>query len=292
MANPAGRPQFTLALCNEVVGGLEFGAQCDLAARLGYDALEVAPFTLTDDPRKLTDHELARYRRTAEDAGVRVSSLHWLLTAPSGLSITSSDAAVRAATLEVMHALVAACAALGGSVLVHGSPHQRRLTTADAVGDAQRGREAFASVAAAAESAGVTYCIEPLSHHETDFITTLAEAESIVEQVASPALRTMLDTRAARLGESGDVEALLARGLASGTVAHVHINDSGGLAPGQGDDLFAGIFEVLLGAGYSGTVAVEPFEYLPDGPTTAARAIGYVTGLLEGIAPRNTRRRT
>jgi len=292
MTDPAGRPPFTLALCNEVVRELAFRDQCDLAARLGYHALEVAPFTLTDDPRKLTGHQLALYRRTAEDAGIRVSSLHWLLTAPNGLSITSPDAAVRSATLEVMHALVAVCAALGGSVLVHGSPHQRRLSTDDAMGDAQRGREAFAAIAAAAESAGVTYCIEPLSHHETNFITTLAEAESIVQQVASPALKTMLDTRAARLAESGDVEALLARGLAAGAVAHVHINDTSGLAPGQGDDEFAGIFEVLLEAGYSGTVAVEPFEYLPDGPTTAARAIGYVTGLLEAIALSNKRRST
>lgn len=281
--DPDRRPPFTLALCNEVVRELDFAAQCDLAARLGYQALEVAPFTLADDPRALTERELARYRRLAEDAGIRVSSLHWLLTAPSGLSITSPEPSVRASTLEVMHSLVDACVALGGSVLVHGSPQQRQLSQDDPEGDAQRGRDAFAAIAAAAEVAGVTYCIEPLSTKETRFINTVAEAEAIVTWVNSPAVRTMLDARAARLSEADSAERVLKRGLEAGTIAHVHLNDSNAKGPGQGADGFAGILEVLLDVRYAGTVAVEPFEYVPDGPTSAARAAGYVHGLLERL---------
>jgi D-psicose/D-tagatose/L-ribulose 3-epimerase len=29
---------------------------------------------------------------------------------------------------------------------------------------------------------------------------------------------------------------------------------------------------------------MEPFDYIPDGPTCAARAIGYVAGILEALA--------
>lgn len=279
---------FTLALCNEVVRELDFGAQCVLAASLGYGALEVAPFTLTDDPRKLTEHELTRYRQNAREAGIRVSSLHWLLSTPSGLSITSPDARVRSTTLEVMHALVDVCAALGGSVLVHGSPQQRTLSDDDPEGDAERGREAFAVIAAAAERAGVTYCIEPLSAQETSFINTVAEAEAIVKHVNSPGLRTMLDTRAARLAEVDSAEEVLRRGLAADMIAHVHVNDSSRLGPGQGDDGFAGVFDVLLRTGYAGIVAVEPFDYVPDGPASAARAAGFVQGVLEGLALQRT----
>lgn len=274
---------FTLALCNEVVGDLSFAAQCQLAAGLGYDALEVAPFTITSDPRQLTERQIGSLRRQADEAGVRISSLHWLLTAPSGLSITSADPAVRSATLEVMHALVDACSGLGANVLVHGSPQQRRLSDADPAGDAERGREAFATIAVAARSAGVTYCIEPLSTHETAFINTVAEAEAIVASVDNPGLKTMLDTRAARLSEPEAVEAVLRRGLAAGSIAHVHVNDSSRLGPGQGADAFAGVLAVLLEQGYAGTVAVEPFEYSPSGPTSAARAIGYMQGLVESL---------
>jgi D-psicose/D-tagatose/L-ribulose 3-epimerase len=34
---------------------------------------------------------------------------------------------------------------------------------------------------------------------------------------------------------------------------------------------------------YDGIVAVEPFDYVPDGPGCAARSIGYLQGVLEGI---------
>ncbi|HEX6020097.1 MAG TPA: hypothetical protein VFZ28_18525 [Burkholderiaceae bacterium] len=34
---------------------------------------------------------------------------------------------------------------------------------------------------------------------------------------------------------------------------------------------------------YRGLVAVEPFDYVPDGPGCAARAIGYLKGLVEAV---------
>ena len=36
---------------------------------------------------------------------------------------------------------------------------------------------------------------------------------------------------------------------------------------------------------YGGIVAVEPFDYVPDGPGCAARAIGYLRGIVEGLQP-------
>jgi len=279
----AARP-FAIALCNEVVRDRPFEAQCELAAALGYDALEVAPFTLAGDPAALGTAEAARLRRGAEAAGVRVSGLHWLLTAPPGLSITSADPAVRARTLAHMHAMIDLCAALGGDVLVHGSPDQRRLSDDDPAGDAERGRDAFAEVAEHARQAGVRYCIEPLSPQETRFVTNWAEAAAIVRAVDRPGLRTMIDTRAARLGETEPVGAVLERGLRDGTVAHVHLNDRNRRGPGQGDDGFADVVEVLLREGYAGTVAIEPFDYHPDGATAAARAVGYLQGLVEALA--------
>jgi hypothetical protein len=37
----------------------------------------------------------------------------------------------------------------------------------------------------------------------------------------------------------------------------------------------------LSEGGYAGTAAIEPFIYEPDGPACAARAIGYVRGVVE-----------
>jgi D-psicose/D-tagatose/L-ribulose 3-epimerase len=74
-----------IALCNEVLQPLPFAEQCRLAAALGYDGLEVAPFTLAADPSRITDAEATVYRRIAEDHGLSIDGLHWLLVAPAGL---------------------------------------------------------------------------------------------------------------------------------------------------------------------------------------------------------------
>src|SRR5689334_21240947 len=115
------------ALCNEVLQPLAFEQQCSIAAALGYDGLEVAPFTLAENPMDITDGQAGVYRRIAEDQGLEITGLHWLLVAPPGLSIVSSDDAVRDRTVRVMQRLVQLCSLMGGSYLVHGSPKQRKV---------------------------------------------------------------------------------------------------------------------------------------------------------------------
>jgi sugar phosphate isomerase/epimerase len=63
----------------------------------------------------------------------------------------------------------------------------------------------------------------------------------------------------------------------------VHLNDPNRRAPGQGALRFAPVLAALRTQGYTGTAAVEPFEYVPDGPGCAARAIGYLHGILETL---------
>jgi len=271
-----------ISLCNEVVRDLDFAAQCALAAALGYDGLEVAPFTLdAEAPHLLTASRRAELRRAATDAGIAITSLHWLLVAPAGLSITTADPAIRARTLDVMERLVALTADLGGTLLVHGSPGQRRVT---ADGDAARAEEAMARAGEWAARHGVTYCLEPLDAGQTNWCTTVAEAAAIVERIGNPALRTMLDTCAAGNGESEAVPALLERFVPTGVIAHVHLNDRNRRSPGQGSDHFGPVLAALRRIGYAGFAAVEPFDYVPDGPTSAARAIGYLRALEESHA--------
>ena len=120
-----------IALCNEVIGEMAFDAQCCFAAALGYDGLEVAPFTLGDEPHRLPATTVRATRQAADDAGIAITGLHWLLVKPKDLSITSDDDGIFKATLDVGLRLVDLCAELGGSVLVHGSPKQRMLPADD-----------------------------------------------------------------------------------------------------------------------------------------------------------------
>lgn len=268
-----------ISLCNEVIAGVPFAAQCDLAARFGYDGLELAPFTLSNEPHLLPPGERHSLRKAASDAGLAITGLHYLLRAPAGLSITSADKDVRETTLTVMRGLCGLAADIGANILVHGSPDQRRLEPGDEQGCWQRGVDAFAAVAGAAEKAGVIYCIEPLSRDQTPFVNTVAEAADIVRAIDNPALRTMIDCSSAGLAESESVPGLIRRWIPTGLIAHVHFNDPNRQGPGDGEVDFAPILTALRETGYSADASIEPFIYKPDGPGCAARGITYIRSL-------------
>jgi D-psicose/D-tagatose/L-ribulose 3-epimerase len=273
-----------LALCNEVLADVPLERQCEIAASLGYDGLEIAPFTLSESPERMTSAEIARVRRTVESAGLIVTGLHWLLVEPPGLSVTDPDPRVRQRTHEVVAALVRMCAELGGSVLVHGSPKQREIAPGETHAVARaRLVEFLAAAAELAQAEGVVYCIEPLAPRETALVNTVAEAAEIVREIERPALRTMIDCSAAGAAERVPVAALIDAWLPTGLIAHVQVNDPNRRAPGQGQMDFAPILAALRRQRYAGTVSVEPFEYVPDGIGAAAFAAGYLRGITEAL---------
>ena len=273
-----------IALCNEVIRELPFERQCAFARAVGYDGLEIAPYTLSDEPHRMGSGQIAAARAAAREAGIEVTGLHWLLIKPAGLSISSKDEKIRQRTLDVMLALIDQCAELGGRYLVHGSPHQRRIDPGETRAAAtQRAEECFAVAAERAQKAGVVYCIEPLSAEQTPLINTLEEAAAIVARIGNPALKTMLDCSAASRSEKESLPALMERWLPKGVIAHVQVNDRNRQGPGQGEQRFAPLVAALKKHGYRGDIAVEPFDYVPDGPAAAARAIGYLRGILEAI---------
>ena len=93
----------------------------------------------------------------------------------------------------------------------------------------------------------------------------------------------MIDCSAAGQAEAEPVDALVRRWLPSGLIAHMHFNDPNRRGPGEGDLAFAPILSALRAGGYTGDASIEPFVYQPDGPTCAARGIGYIRGILETL---------
>ncbi len=274
-----------LALCNEVLLPLSLAEQCEAAARMGYDALEIAPFTLTEDPTTLDAAAANQVRTTANSHGLVVSSLHWLLVKPEGLSLVTDDAALRRRTLDLLRRLIDFAAACGARVLVHGSPRQRSPEPGQSVADATARLEAaLAELAPHAAAAGVVYCIEPLGPFETNVINTVAEAAALVDRIASPAIRTMLDVSAASHSETDPVHEVLRTYLASGHIGHVQVNDKNRRGPGQGDTDQRPVLQVLKDMRYTGWVAVEPFEYLPDGPGCAEISARHVLNIWRDLS--------
>jgi sugar phosphate isomerase/epimerase len=272
-----------LALCSEVVRDLRFPEMCRFAARVGYDGIELAPAALSAEPHRLPAGKIAEARRIAEDSGIAITGLYCLMHAPRGLSITTADSGARKLTFEVIGRLCDLCAALGGRYLVHGSSQYRQLDPGDPAGGRARGVAAFAHAAKCAQAAGVTYLVEPLRPSRTAFINTVAEAAEVVDAIGSLHLKAMLDCCSASESESEPLVDVLDRWLPTGKIAHVHVNDANHRGPGQGDVRFSGIIAALKRGGFGGVIGVEPFVYEPDGPACAARAVGYLRGVMETL---------
>jgi sugar phosphate isomerase/epimerase len=203
--------------------------------------------------------------------------LHWLLAAPPGLQVSTNDAVLRALSWDYVKRLIDLCADLatpGGRqrpVVVFGSPKQRSSAAgSSATAAVQFFKDGMASVAPHAESREVTLLVEALSPAQTDVITSLAEAVSVVEQIASPAVETMFDVHNA-VAESEPHGVLIDRYFQH--IKHVHVNEMDGREPGMGDYDFLNLLRKLSEMNYAGWVSLEAFDFSRNPRDVAARAI-------------------
>ena len=262
------------AICNELFEGWPWEKVCDFTRGLGYEGLEVSPFTLADSAEAVSPQRRAELRRAAESRGVEVLGLHWLLVKPPGLYITHPDPAVRRRTSDYFLQLVDLCADLGGAVLVIGSPKQRSLlpgVTRERAWDFTK--EVFRPVLDPAEKRGVTLAFEPLGPAETDFVNTVAEAKRLVDQIGHPNFRINLDVKAMS-SESMSIPDVIRS--AKGYVAHVQVNDPNLLGPGMGDVKYEPIVAALREVGYDGWLSVEAFDFRAGAERIARMSIEYL----------------
>lgn len=265
---------------------MPFEAACAQIQELGYEGVEIAPYTLAEDATGLTPEERARIRGILESSKLQLAGMHWLLASPPGLHATSRDEAVRKTTWDYVHGLIDLCADLsreaeGASpVLVFGSPKQRSSS------GGMTAREAtdiftheLAHTAPHAESRGVTIALEALSADQTDVVTSLGEAVAIVKQIGSPAIQTMFDTHNAVQEKEAHTD-LLHKYFPY--IRHVHVNEMDGREPGSGNYDFAGLLAALGELNYSGWVSLETFEASKEPASVAKRSLQY----LESQIPR------
>src|SRR4030066_936037 len=116
-----------ISICNELFQGWPIERVFEYAARLGYDGVEISPFTFADSVTEISTKRRNAIRRAAEDRGIEIVGLHWLLVKPEGLQINHPDEFIRIQTQEYIEALMHFCADIGGKLLLHGSPHQRTV---------------------------------------------------------------------------------------------------------------------------------------------------------------------
>lgn len=256
------------AICNDTFRGWDFERVCRLVAQVGYDAVEIAPWTFADSVCDITSGQRRRIRSIAEVAGLEVVGLHTVTQGPEGIYLNHSDPSIRARTSAYLRSLADFCGDLGGSVIVLGSAKHRNvlpgLTGEQAWGYAV---DTLGGALERAADRGVTFCLEPLSYTLTNFLTRAAEALRMVEEVGHPNLQMMLDVRSASHDEA-PIPELIRRSAQH--LAHFHANDDNGRGPGMGGADYPAIASAMREVGYSRYLSVEVFDFSPD-PETIAR---------------------
>jgi sugar phosphate isomerase/epimerase len=262
------------AICNETFEGWDHPRICRTVAELGYTGLEIAPFTLAPLITDVGPDRRRLMRQQAQDCGVQIIGLHWLLAKTQGFHLTSNEPAVRRRTAVYLVELARCTRDFGGNLMVFGSPAQRRIPANTS--HAQATDNAIATLREAASGiwdCGVRVCLEPLSPPDADFLNTAGEAVAMLDALAHPAFALHLDVKAMSTDEAPAPELIRRH---AGHMAHFHANDPNLRGPGFGNTDFVPIFKALHDVRYTGWVSVEVFDYKPDPETIARESIRYM----------------
>lgn len=262
------------AICNEMYEGWDFGTSCVDIAESGYDGVEIAPFTLGDNPTEISERDARKIGDLAKSCGLAVTGFHWLLQKPEGLHLTCPDIEIRKRTKEVLQHLARICAAMEGKIMVFGSPKQRNVLPGETY-DAAFGRavELFRDVCDVAHPLGVTLALEPLSAEYTNFMVSAEETVRVIRAVDHPACRLHLDVNA-MCSEENSIDEIVSENREY--LAYFHANDPNLRGPGFGDVDFVPIARALKNVGYDGVVSVEVFDYEPNPQTIARESLTYL----------------
>ena len=273
---------YRYAICNELFEGWSLADTAAFVGDLGYQGLELAPFTLCDLVTDLSATERTQIRNTVEGAGISVVGLHWLLAKTEGFQLNDADSEVRECTAQYMLDLIDCCADVGGEVLIFGSPQQRDVPDGRSTDDAwQTTVEILHRCGERAQEQGVLFCVEPLSTNETNFITTVDEAAELVRAVDHPGLQMMVDTKAMSHTPQPIPDQIRS---VHPLFHHVHVNDPNLRGPGMGALDFAPILNTLTDLDYSGWVSVEVFDFSPGAEHIARSSLSYLQGIHDQAA--------
>jgi sugar phosphate isomerase/epimerase len=250
--------------------------------------VEIAHFTLCEDPAAIGEADVREIRQALDDTGLAFVGFHAVFFRPANLHITSPDAAVRARSWDHLRRLIEIAGRLGGGNLVLGSPTQRRavgIAPERAVGYM---REHLTELAPYAQDRNAHILIEALPATDTNVINTLAEARRLIRGIDHPGIGGMFDFH--NSAAEGRAWSELIEEHAD-IIQHVHLNELDGSHPRAGGSDFEPAFRSLVRNQYGGWVSLEIFQQ-PDEPGVVLAETRHflddMEGRLRGYWPRRS----
>src|ERR1700680_5082945 len=87
--------RFRHSICNEAFEKWPFAEACRAIRQAGYTGIEIAPFTLAENPAGITPPQRTEYRDIIRSEGLTFVALHCLMVSAKGLHVTGPDAELR-----------------------------------------------------------------------------------------------------------------------------------------------------------------------------------------------------
>lgn len=257
-----------LAVSNIAWEPREDDAVAEVLRREGVGGVEIAPTKWRPAPYDAATEDVADYRRSWEDRGLRIVSLQSLLFGRPDLQLFGT-AEARAALADYLRRVIDFGAAVGAGALVFGSPKNRlrgsfELSEATAIA-----AEFFRELGEHASARKIAFCIEanPVEYG-CDFVTTTAEAVALCALVDHPGIRINADLGGMTLAGEDPRASIEAAGR---FVAHVHASEPhlGELGAGG----HAAAARALRDIKYEGWVSVEMRAAAYDNASVVERSV-------------------
>lgn len=222
--------------------------QADAAQAAGFDYLECPLVSLRAEE---DDAAFAPILAKYQAAALPVWSFNIFL--PGDLKVVG-PAVDQARLQRYVHTALTRARLIGAQLVVFGSGTARMIPPDFPRPQALDQLVAFLHlVADAVDANGLTIAIEPLNRKESNVINSVAEGVELAQQVNRPRIRVLADFY--HMDEENEPLSEISR--CKDWLAHIHVADTGRLAPGTGQYPYATFVEELRQANYQGRVSVE-----------------------------------
>jgi len=240
-----------LAVQEQYLRGPTIIDKWDHARRMGFDAIELRGAGEGRFAARLPELKAAAAAGVAMPT-VCVEMRHF---------VGDFDADKRADAVQQMKSQLSVMAEIGGRLAMTPASYgtfSKRLPPfvppRSEAEDAEILLDAFGQLAAHAEAEGVIIALEPLNRYENHMINTLADAQTLCEQIGSRHLGIAADTYHMNIEEADPAKALIEAGP---WIQHVQLSDSNRLEPGAGHIDWSADLDALWAIGYEKELAFE-----------------------------------
>lgn len=207
-------------------------AVCDLLHKWKIDAIDVVPGKYFPDPLLASDGEIALVRQCWEQEGISLVGMQSLLFGTQGLNVFA-DSVVQQRMLDHLEAVSRIAAGLGIPALVFGSPKNRDRQGLSDEATLDAAIRFFRRLGDIGQKDGVIFCLEPNPVcYGANFMTSSAEAASVVRLVDHSAIKMQLDTGAITINQE-NIGDILQRD--ADIIGHIHLSEPNLVPLGRSD---------------------------------------------------------